>query len=105
MNIIDKDKHITTIDEVLMNELRTTIVTLEEGGHPVNCLKFRDRKGKYYEYKRVQSGRWKYIFGSKWYLECSECGEAWHRRYIDRFKFCPNCGARMGDEEDGGRET
>ena len=54
-----------------------------------------------------KTGRWiKHGIGHEnvpWGFDCSECGE-WFvidSKYIDRYKFCPNCGADMRGETDG----
>ena len=36
-----------------------------------------------------------------WHYGCSECGfQPWYERSIYTLGYCPNCGARMGGEED-----
>ncbi|MFA6930310.1 MAG: hypothetical protein WCT05_08285, partial [Lentisphaeria bacterium] len=51
----------------------------------------------------VMHGKW--IFNvKKGYgtMKCSECGTAFAQQMIP-FKFCPNCGAKMDGETEGGK--
>lgn len=48
----------------------------------------------------VKRGRWeKYAR----YMICSECdiGFCYYKNETDRFRYCPNCGARMDGDGDG----
>ena len=54
----------------------------------------------------VKRGRWiQHGVGHEnvpWGFDCSECAE-WFvidRQYITRYRYCPNCGARMDGEND-----
>lgn len=42
-------------------------------------------------------GHWIDLWEGCGILKCSECGEVDSRMYLGD-KYCPNCGARMGDE-------
>ena len=57
------------------------------------------------EYEPERKGKWirKTAYGVYWY-ECSECHEKpllnrWHKQ-DEMPKFCPNCGAKMGEEDE-----
>ncbi len=47
----------------------------------------------------VRHGKW---IDTSTKRECSLCGTAWRwsDNEADRFRYCPNCGARMGKSED-----
>lgn len=50
------------------------------------------------EAERIRHGHWEHgkdVFGM--YYQCSECGDQYHVGY--EFNYCPNCGARMDEEE------
>lgn len=64
------------------------------------------------EAEPVRRGRWKmtlrYMPASEisdtasqsfYFAECSVCG--WQRRFSEKYKWCPHCGARMDNEVDG----
>ena len=50
------------------------------------------RHGKWIDLVSEDEKRWKWDC----IMKCSECGEMYTD---DRFKFCPNCGAKMDKEE------
>lgn len=46
----------------------------------------------------IRRGHWEHgedVFGM--YCQCSECGNQYYGSY--EFKYCPNCGAKMDEEE------
>lgn len=50
--------------------------------------------------KQLKQGHWMdrtsgYAFND----ECSECGYIVHIQFINEYKYCPNCGARMAESE------
>lgn len=46
------------------------------------------------EYKEPKTGYW---IEERTYMECPDCHEIWHyeENQTERFKCCPNCGAKM----------
>ena len=50
-----------------------------------------------HEFEPVKHGRWIFTQDETWYAEfqCSECKEG----VCNKTKFCPNCGAKMENEE------
>mgnify|MGYP004582677647 CR=1 FL=1 len=53
----------------------------------------------------VVHGRWldNRADGYKWAFICSRCGYVDGHPFGDRHNFCPNCGAKMENDEDGGK--
>ena len=56
---------------------------------------YKDRKSE------PQKGEWISVCGNK-QCNCSVCGEGFDHTYewIERWNFCPNCGARMKGADD-----
>ena len=48
--------------------------------------------------KPVRHGRWVKRTGGALGYDCTVCGKS---EVSNHFDYCPNCGARMDDEEDG----
>ena len=65
---------------------------------------FTTKDGKDFEFEKSRPhGKWSYH--DNWidldvgtanfpYFECSEC----HRKYVEKYNYCPNCGAEMDEE-------
>lgn len=48
----------------------------------------------------VRHGRWKAIIWNYTpYMECSVCHAVTRSKFVKRWKFCPNCGAKMEGAE------
>lgn len=50
----------------------------------------------------VRHGHWEEIHEVFDYIKCSECGGAWctEDNDTDTFNYCPNCGAKMDEDEE-----
>ena len=67
------------------------------------------KAGSVYIEDAVKHGHWNSVSreyvtgeGADMYAQCSECGEielVYTRHYVQRYKFCPHCGAKMDGEE------
>ena len=61
-----------------------------------------DRYRKYHE-ESIEHGRWEneYLDDDVWWADCTNCINETHSRFgrVSSYAFCPNCGARMGEED------
>lgn len=80
-------------DNVVPEKLCDTCIYRNENEYHKPCIVYRD-DCEFYEKERgdMTSG---YAFNDK----CSECGYIVHIQFINEYKYCPNCGARMESED------
>ena len=64
-------------------------------GHCFHCFQEGYRAGKR---EAKKHGHWKFYSGKKCYIICSECRKKYYCEKQEMPNYCPNCGAKMIEE-------